>query len=62
MSAAQEGFVRRLTACCSEIVVASGELDAIEGHGAGGGSAISAALSASDAAIQIEEAFVPHPA
>jgi hypothetical protein len=62
MSEAQEEFVRRLTACRNEIVSASGELDAIEGHGPGGESAIGAALSAIDSAIQIEEEFVPRPA
>lgn len=48
-----------MTACRSEIVSASGELEAIEGHGPGGEAAISAALSAIDSAIQIEEAFRP---
>jgi len=62
MTEAQEEFVRRLAACRSEIVSASGKLDAIEGHGPGGESAVGAALSAIDTAIQIEEEFVPHPA
>lgn len=44
------------------LVSASGELDGIEGHGPGGESAIGAALSALDAAIQVEEEFVPRPA
>ncbi|HET9677460.1 MAG TPA: hypothetical protein VFP21_08160 [Solirubrobacterales bacterium] len=62
MTEAQEEFVRRITACRSEIVRASGELDAIEGHGPGGESAVGAALAALDAAVQIEEEFVPRPA
>jgi hypothetical protein len=62
MTEAQEEFVRRLAACRSEIVEATGELDAVKGHGPGGESAISAALSAIDAAIQIEEEFGPRPA
>jgi len=62
MTEAQKEFVSRITACRSEIVNASGELDAIEGHGPGGESAISAALAALDAAIQVEEEFVPRPA
>jgi hypothetical protein len=62
MTEAQEEFVRRITACRGEIVSASGELDAIEGHGPGGESAVGAALSALDAAIQIEEEFVPRAA
>jgi hypothetical protein len=35
MTEAQEEFVQRLTACREEIVDASGELDAMEGHGPG---------------------------
>jgi hypothetical protein len=62
MSEAQKEFVRRITACRNEIVSASSELDGIEGHGPGGESAVSAALSALDAAIQVEEEFVPRPA
>lgn len=62
MTEAQEEFVRRFTACRSEIVKASAELDGIEGHGPGGESAIGAALSAIDAAIQIEEEFVTRAA
>lgn len=62
MTEAQEEFVDRITACRGEIVSASGELDAIEGHGPGGESAISAALASLDAAIQIEKEFVPRPA
>lgn len=62
MTEAQNEFVRRITACRNEIVSASGELDGIEGHGPGGESAIGAALSALDAAIQVEEEFVPRPA
>jgi hypothetical protein len=62
MTEAQEEFVRRLTVCREEIVNASGELDAIEGHGPGGEHAIGATLSAIDAAIQIEREFTPRPA
>jgi hypothetical protein len=40
-------------------VSASGELDAIEGLGPGGEHAVSAALSAIDAAIQVEKEFRP---
>lgn len=61
MTEAQEAFVGRISACRSEIVSASAELDASEGHGPGGESAIGAALAALDAAIQIEEEFVPRP-
>ena len=41
MTEAQEEFIQRLTACREEIVEASGELDAMEGHGPGGEHAIS---------------------
>jgi hypothetical protein len=61
MTEAQDEFVQRLTACREEIVDASGELDAMEGHGPGGEHAIAAALSAIDAAIQIEKEFTPRP-
>jgi hypothetical protein len=47
--------------CRKKIVAASGELGAIEGHGPGGEHAIGAALSAIDAAVQVEEEFTPRP-
>lgn len=62
MTEAQEEFVRRMTACRKEIVAASGDFDAMEGLGPGGEHAIGAALSAIDAAVLIEEEFVPRPA
>jgi hypothetical protein len=62
MTEAQEEFVRRMTACRKEIIAASDDFDAMEGLGPGGEHAIGAALSAIDAAIQIEEEFVPRPA
>ena len=62
MTDAQKEFVRRLKACREEIVDASEELDGIEGHGPGGEHAIAAVLSAIDAAVQVEEEFVPRPA
>jgi hypothetical protein len=62
MTKAQEEFVERLTECRDKIISASGELDAIEGLGPGGEHAIGAALSALDAAIQIEERHQPKEA
>jgi hypothetical protein len=59
---AQEEFVERLAECRAKIIGASGELDAKEGHAPGGEHAIGAALSAIDAAIQIEEGYRPQPA
>jgi hypothetical protein len=40
MTEAQEEFIRRMAACREEIIDASGELDAVEGHGPGGEQAI----------------------
>lgn len=62
MTEAQEEFVNRLKDCRQGIVRASAELDAREGHAPGGEHVIGAALSAIDAAIEIEEEFVPRPA
>jgi hypothetical protein len=59
---AQEEFVEGLKECRAEIIHASGEFDAMEGHGPGGQHAIGAALSAIDAAIQIEEEYRPKAA
>lgn len=56
MTEAQETFVSGLKEAGAIIVSASGELDAIEGLGPGGEQAVGAALSAIDAAVQIEEA------
>jgi hypothetical protein len=62
MTEAQAEFVKRLKDCRERIISASGELDAMEGHGPGGEHAIGAALSAIDAAIQIEEEYRPRRA
>jgi hypothetical protein len=62
LTEAQEEFVNRLKGCRQKIVHASAELDAREGHAPGGEHAIGAALSAIDAAIQIEEDFEPRAA
>ena len=62
MTEAQEEFVERLKECRNKVVSASGELDAMEDHGPGGEHAIGAALSAIDAAIQIEEEYRPKEA
>jgi hypothetical protein len=59
MTGAQQEFVRSLQKAVATIVSASGELDAIEGLGPGGEHAVSAALSAIDAAIQVEKEFRP---
>ncbi len=59
MTEAQQEFVKTLKKASAMIVSASGELDAIEGLGPGGEHAISAALSAIDAAVQVEEEFRP---
>ncbi|MGV1047053.1 MAG: hypothetical protein ACOYD4_00810 [Solirubrobacterales bacterium] len=61
MTEAQEAFIQRLSEIREQIIDASGELDAVEGHGPGGEHAIGAALSAIDAAIQIEKEFTPRP-
>jgi hypothetical protein len=62
MTEAQAEFVKRLKDCRERIISASGELDAMGGHGPGGEHAIGAALSAIDAAIQIEEEYRPRKA
>jgi hypothetical protein len=62
MTEAQEDFVSHLDECRREIIAASGELDAMEGHAPGGEHAIGAALSAIDAAIQVEKEYRPRAA
>jgi hypothetical protein len=52
MTEAQEAFIQRLSESREQIIDASGELNAMKGHGPGGEHAIGAAHSAIDAATR----------